>query len=168
MKSLIVAIIFCFSLNSCVVLFSKSHYPVTFESTPSNRPFTVTNRKGEMVYKGTTPAKIPLKSSSAFFEREIYSVTFTAANGETVTLPITFHIDGWYIAEVFGGPYTILFWLVLDPLTGSMYTIDNAHINADLQYLESSNNGRQFRIMELQDYKGDPKDLRLIESPSND
>ena len=63
-------------LNSCASIVSKSNYPISINSTPSDAKISITNKKGIEIYKGTTPANLKLKSGAGFFSKASYQVKF--------------------------------------------------------------------------------------------
>ncbi|MGB0176384.1 MAG: hypothetical protein ACPF9D_04405 [Owenweeksia sp.] len=152
--------------SSCATIFSKSAYPVNITSNPQGANFTITDRDGAEVVKGKTPQIVTLNSSAGYFKKENYTVTYTKSNGEEVKLPITFHVDGWYIAGNFfiGG---LLGYLLIDPLTGAMYTADQKIVSANLGSDDTSSNAGNsadptLRVMNISDYTGDKAALIRI------
>jgi hypothetical protein len=63
-------------LSGCASIVSHSSWPVAFKSTPDQADFTITNKKGEKVHAGTTPATVTLTSGAGYFGGETYNVTF--------------------------------------------------------------------------------------------
>ncbi|MGE4415546.1 MAG: hypothetical protein AB7D08_09530, partial [Bacteroidales bacterium] len=49
-------------LSSCASILSKSSYPLTINSNPSNAKVSITDRKGMEIYLGNTPAVVKLKA----------------------------------------------------------------------------------------------------------
>ncbi|HCQ17396.1 MAG TPA: hypothetical protein DIU20_14100 [Cryomorphaceae bacterium] len=152
--------------SSCATVFSKSAYPVNITSNPQGANFNITNRAGVEIVKGKTPQIVTLLSSAGYFKKENYVVTYTKTNGEEVKLPITFHVDGWYVIGNFfiGG---LLGYLVLDPLTGAMFTIDQKVISANLgpdeySFNKPASGEPELRVMNLSDYTGDKAALIRI------
>jgi len=118
----------CFlTLTSCASIVSKTYYPISINSTPTNSKITVVDRKGIITYKGNTPASISLKAGSGYFTRAEYQVTFEMDGYDTRIIPIQFEVDGWYVGNiVFGG---LIGFLIVDPLTGAMYKLNTEYIN---------------------------------------
>lgn len=116
--------------SSCASIVSRSKYPVTFTSTPSNTKISIVNKSGLSIYSGETPTTVILKSGSGFFQSERYMVTFSKPGYEDVKIPITCSLDGWYFGNIFFGG--VIGMLIVDPLTGAMYKLDNTLVYADL------------------------------------
>ena len=116
------------------------------------------------VRSGVTPTVVTLRSSSSYMKREEYTVVFNRNDGSEVKIPITFHVDGWYIAGnfVIGG---LIGWLLIDPITGAMYTIDQKMIHANLSAGTASNSTTPtLQLMSIDEYTGDPSDLKQIKT----
>ncbi len=84
-------------------------------------------------------------------------------NGEEVIRPITFHADGWYSAGnfIFGG---LPGYLLVNPLTGAMFTIEHKRIAAKPGQGTASNDTEsgELKVMLLSDYTGNKEDLLRI------
>lgn len=123
-------VVFFLFLTSCASIVSKSSYPISINSTPSEAKIVVTDKKGVEVFRGQTPATLNLKSGSGFFSKAHYQVEFTKNGYETKTVPINFKLDGWYFGNiVFGG---VIGLLIIDPATGAMYKLDTEFLNETL------------------------------------
>ena len=78
------------SISSCATIFGKSKYPVTVNSTPNAANIIITNKKGDTIFKGTTPAVVTLKSSSGYFQKASYIIKFSAPGYSEKIYPIDF------------------------------------------------------------------------------
>ncbi len=117
--------------TNCASIVSKSSYPLSISSEPSESKITITNKKNIEIFSGNTPANIKLRSSNGFFSKAEYSIKFEKNGYKTKTVPITFKLDGWYFGNLaFGG---IIGFLIVDPATGAMYKIDEKHMNIALE-----------------------------------
>ena len=127
-------------LAGCASIVSKSDYSVSISSQPAGAEISINNRAGESVFAGKTPATINLKASAGFFKGENYTVTFKKEGCLAHTAQIERGVDGWYIAGnlVFGG---LIGWLIVDPATGSMWTLENLHVELNLSETSSVKNG---------------------------
>jgi hypothetical protein len=117
-------------LTSCASIVSKSSYPISIKSTPSEAKITITDKKGVEVFSGNTPATLKLNSGAGFFTKARYQVTFEKDGYQSRTVPVDFKIDGWYFGNlVFGG---VIGLLIIDPATGAMYKLDTEFLNETL------------------------------------
>ena len=124
-------------LSSCASIVSHSKWPVAISSSPNGASVTVTNRRGESVYTGTTPAVVILKSGSSFFKREIYKLDFNMPGYGTKTTTLEADVNGWYFGNlVFGGAIGML---IVDPASGAMYRIAQKDVQVSLSKTEAMN-----------------------------
>ncbi len=134
--------------TGCASIFSKSNYPISINSSPSEAKIVVTDRDGIEIYSGNTPATIKLKSSSGFFKRARYQVVFSKSGYDTKTVPIYFKTDGWYWGNILIGG--ILGMVIIDPATGAMYKLETEFLNETLT-LSMASVEEQFKIYEIKD-----------------
>ncbi|WP_431158665.1 PEGA domain-containing protein [Winogradskyella poriferorum] len=116
--------------TSCASIVSKSNYPITINSSPSDAKITITDKNGKEVYKGNTPAELKLKAGSGFFSKASYQVKFEKMGYDTKLVPIEFKLDGWYFGNILIGGLIGL--LIVDPATGAMYKLDKEYISETL------------------------------------
>lgn len=120
----------------CASIVSQSSYPVTFNSTPAGAQVEVVNKKGVTVFSGTTPATASLPSGSAYFSKESYTAKVQKDGYDPKQEMITTSINPWFWGNLlFGG---IIGALIVDPLTGAMYEIDQQSYTTNLELSESA------------------------------
>lgn len=136
-NSFILVVLTLALLVGCASIISKSNYPVTISSEPKGTDITIVNRSGEGVFSGATPTTVTLKAGAGFFRGEDYTVTFKKKGYATHTAQIQRGVDGWYIFGnfVLGG---LIGWLIVDPATGAMWTLENLHSDLKPQPQTSS------------------------------
>lgn len=116
--------------TSCASIVSKSSYPISINSAPSEAQIVIKDKKGIEIFSGQTPATLKLKSGSGFFGKARYQVTFNKSGYQTKTVPVEFKLNGWYFGNLlFGG---VLGMLIIDPATGAMYKIETEFLNETL------------------------------------
>lgn len=150
-----IGIVFCFMfLAGCASIVSESEYPVSISSQPEGAEISIKNRSGKQIYSGKTPTSITLKAGAGFFKGEKYTVSFKKDGYAPHTAQVERGVDGWYIAGnfVFGG---LIGWLIVDPATGAMWTLENLHV--DLNSTEKSSTKNKVQILTLDNV---PKNLR--------
>ncbi|MTI21401.1 hypothetical protein E1176_10255 [Fulvivirga sp. RKSG066] len=141
----ILVLVFLFSSN-CASIVSKTTYPVNFASQPSEVDIKITDRKGNLVFSGHTPALVQLKSGAGFFTKAIYNVTYSKEGYKDISFPVEADIDGWYFGNiVFGG---LIGLLIVDPASGAMYKISNPFYNMALQQDDTS---AQLNVYSIED-----------------
>lgn len=126
--SLIVTFLTFIFIVGCASIVSKSQYPVSITSQPEGSDIRIVNSNGDTVFTAKTPTTITLKADAGYFKGEDYTVIFKKENYTPQTAIIKRGVDGWYILGNFfiGG---LIGWLIVDPATGAMWTLDNLHVD---------------------------------------
>ena len=124
-------------LSGCasIVSGSKPNF-VSLTSSPTGASFTINNQQGRVIHTGTTPAYLPLKASDGFFDRADYTITMSKKGYAEKTTMLSASLDGWYLGGnllLFGAG--LLGWLIIDPATGAMWTLENETVTVSLQPL---------------------------------
>lgn len=81
----------------------------------------IENRAGKVIFEGTTPTVVKLKSAAGYMKKEEYTITFAKEGFVQKTIQITAELDGWYIGNIFLGGIPGM--LIIDPLSGAMFKI---------------------------------------------
>lgn len=111
-------------LCSCATIMRDNNQSVPIKSNLEKVNIKIINKKGEIIFEGQTPTTLNLKTSAnGYFNPEKYTITASKEGYKTETTVIDWHVSGWYYAGniVFGG---LLGYLIIDPLTGDMYYLD--------------------------------------------
>lgn len=119
-----------FLFSSCASIVSKSTYPLSINSSPSNAKISITDKKGKEIYLGNTPANVKLKAGAGFFSKAEYQVKFSSPGYDDKIVPVTFKLDGWYFGNLLLGG--VLGMLIIDPATGAMWKIETDFLNETL------------------------------------
>jgi hypothetical protein len=133
--------------TSCASVFSYGTNAITFSSTPSGANVRVVNLAGKTVYSGTTPTDTRLKVSAGYMKPELYMVTFEKEGMAPQTLPLQCTLNGWYFGNILIGG--LIGMLIIDPLTGAMYKLDDVALHADLSADMASVSERELRILDI-------------------
>ncbi len=115
-------------VGGCATIVSKSKYPVKIRSNPEGAQITVTNAHGFPVYRGKTPATVPLDAGDGYFIGADYLVEFKLDGYEPFVTKIKRGIDAWYAAGNLIS-FGMLGWLIVDPSTGAMWTLKDVYVN---------------------------------------
>ncbi len=136
LKMTAVMLVSVFMFSSCASIVSKSTYPLSINSSPSNATVSITDIKGNEIYLGNTPATVTLKASAGFFSKAEYQVKFSHPGYNDKIVPVIFTLDGWYFGNIlFGG---LIGMLIVDPATGAMWKIETEFLNETLSNSTSS------------------------------
>src|SRR5687768_12623825 len=101
----------------------KNSYTIKVQSTPSEASVKVRNTKNAIVFQGQTPTTVTLRSSAGYFQKAKYTFDFTKPGYKPASVVMQADLNRWYFGNVlFGG---LMGSLIIDPLTGAMYTFDN-------------------------------------------
>jgi uncharacterized protein YgiM (DUF1202 family) len=121
-----------FILAGCASIVSKSNWPMAIRSTPDQADISIMDTKdGTEIFKGKTPAVVTLSSKGGYFKGKSYTTQISKEGFNTQIRPITSDVNGWYFGNIlFGG---LIGMLIVDPLTGAMWTLDPQTINAKLE-----------------------------------
>lgn len=140
----------------CASIVSKSNWPVSFTSTPSEAGITVKDEKGSEVFKGKTPTIVTLPSSTGYFSGARYTVLFEKENYDPLTIVMERELNGWYIGNIlFGG---LIGMLIVDPATGAMWKLpENLHGNLPGKKTSLILGDQEFLVVFLEDV---PEELR--------
>ncbi len=133
-------------ITACATIFSKSNYPVKITSSPEGADIKITNGKGVVIATGRTPTTINLDAGAGFFEGQNYTVTLIKNGYTEHKMQISRGVDAWYIVGNFFIPINwIVGYLIVDPITGAMWTLDDAH--AELNVASGSGQRESVRIL---------------------
>ena len=119
-------------LLACATVMKGGDQKVAFQTSPTGAKLSVFNAEGTLVAEGTTPITIPLKKGASYFQAAKYRVVFEAPGKLKKEVWITGSIQsGWYIAGnlLVGG---LVGWLIIDPLSGAMWTLNPETVNSRL------------------------------------
>jgi hypothetical protein len=125
-------------LSSCATIVSKTSYPVYIRTSPAGAKISITDKRGNEVYKGTSPSTVTLKTGAGFFSKAEYKVKLSSAGFSEKIVPINYKINGWYFGNLLiGGAIGML---IIDPATGAMWKIQDPVIDEILDKVTASAN----------------------------
>jgi hypothetical protein len=153
-KSLLVgSVLIAILLSGCASIVGKAGAEVlSLKSTPDQASIIIEDETGTKVFEGKTPTNVPLEKKKGFFSGKSYSVKISKPGFADRIVNVGTNVNGWYIGGnlIFGG---LIGWLIVDPATGAMWTLNTNDINVTLEPSKqsiNSNDGSQ-RIMLLSD-----------------
>lgn len=134
MRLTLSAVVAAIALSTgCSSIVSKADYPVNIQSIPENANFTITNKAGNQIHKGTTPETVNLKAGEGYFSSEEYTISVTKLGFKTQDYVLKTSIDGWYFGNLLIGG--LIGMLIVDPITGAMYSLPEKatiQLNSDI------------------------------------
>ncbi len=143
MKNILLISILAVSVpfTGCASIISGSSQTVSFKSVPESAQISITNRNGEKVHIGQTPATVTLKKGAGYFKPESYQVVFSKEGYQTQTVNVKGTVSGWYVANIlFGG---LIGLLIVDPATGAMYSLSPSDVKTVLDMNDINTNSKE-------------------------
>ena len=119
--------------TGCASIMKGTDQKVSFNSEPSEAKVVITDlREGKEILVGSTPFTASLKRGAGYFKKAKYNVTFEKPGYQTEAIVLEGTPGGWYIGGnlLFGGG---MGWLIVDPATGAMWTLEPADMNVTLK-----------------------------------
>ena len=115
----------------CATIVRDSSQNIPIRSNVEGVDIKIVNQHGITVYQSRTPTMVNLKTSTpGYFSPAKYTLYASKPGYQTYITPIDWHISAWYIVGNFGFG-GLIGWLIVDPLTGKMYYLDE-EINVNL------------------------------------
>src|SRR5690606_5243842 len=106
--------------NCSYVINGKLHHVHVQDTTGFSNSIHVTNRNGELCYKGTIPVHLSLSKKSGYMKREKYHIIFLADDMQPLSMDsICFIRSKSYCANLYFFNYPG--FLVIDPCTGTIW-----------------------------------------------
>ncbi|MDB6124832.1 MAG: hypothetical protein JWQ71_3825 [Pedosphaera sp.] len=136
---------------------------VHINSEPAGAKVSVFDREDKPVYTQTTPASLSLQRSHGYFAGERYKVVFEAPGYYPATRYIDSQINGWYLGNIFFGG--VIGLLVVDPMTGAMYTLSPNELNCNLVPSTVAMSPEELKAAELK--ANPPKALKSTQVQNN-
>jgi hypothetical protein len=132
MKSIITIIGSCCLLTlftGCASMICGPQQSVSINTRPNHSEVMIYDSRGEIIYKNTTPCVAKLdRRSPDYLESASYVILVKREGYAPVQIPLSGSVNRAYLANIlFGG-----LGLIIDPLTGSMWTLSPSNIDPKL------------------------------------
>lgn len=152
LKTSIVSLLLLVLLGGCATIIGKSG-PETLgvRSTPEQAVVVITDEIGTKIFEGKTPITVSLQKKKGYFSGKKYTVKISKPGYTDQTITVNTRLSGWYIGGnlVLGG---LIGWLIVDPATGAMWTLDTQELNVTLEASkQSKEETSQMGVMLLDD-----------------
>jgi len=136
---------------SCATIVGRSRPEnLDIRSTPEQATVIILDEDGTKIFEGKTPTIVSLQKRKGFFRGKKYQVKIGKEGYTEQTWTVNTRVNGWYIAGnlFFGG---LLGWIIVDPATGAMWTLDTRVLDVALNPSQqiNQNDFYQFGIMLL-------------------
>ncbi len=148
----LMVILIVMSLGCATIIGKGSPEALNIISTPEQATVTVTDEGGLKLFESKTPTTVPVEKKKGYFSGKTYTVKISLPGYADKIIIVDTKPNGWYIAGnlVFGG---LIGWIIVDPLTGAMWTLNTDKINVTLEASKTGMtiDGRERAIVLLQD-----------------
>jgi hypothetical protein len=117
---------------SCATIMGKGgSESLNVRSTPDQASVVIFDESGVKIFEGKTPTSLPLEKKKGYFSGKKYTVKITKEGYVDHTIIVDTKVNGWYIGGniLLGG---LIGWLIVDPITGAMWSLDTNEINTTL------------------------------------
>lgn len=132
--------------TGCASIVNGGKKKVTFNTEPSGAQMKLTNATGQTVAEGNTPLTVQLRRGQKYFKGEVFQLAICKAGYQDVTKELHATLNGWYFGNFgFGG---LLGLLVVDPLTGAMWTLPK-EVNVSLVPMQAAQDPNALPIVGL-------------------
>jgi hypothetical protein len=117
---------------SCATIVGKGGpETLNIRSAPDQAAIIINDETGAKIFEGKTPTNVSLEKKKGYFSGKKYTVKISKEGYAVQTITVDTTPNGWYIGGniLLGG---LIGWLIVDPATGAMWTLDTKEINATL------------------------------------
>ncbi|NCO68315.1 MAG: PEGA domain-containing protein [Nitrospirae bacterium] len=106
-------------------------------SNPEQAIVVITDEGGTKIFEGKTPTTVYLEKKKGYFRGKKYNVKIGKPGYAEQTVTVDTKLNGWYLGGnlIFGG---LIGWLIVDPATGAMWTLDTNELNVTLEASKGS------------------------------
>ena len=136
-------------VSNCATILSDKNYSVSFSSVPKGADIEIIDGRGNTIFTGTTPVTLNLAAGQSYFKKASYRIRFSKVGYDDMIVPLNASIDGWYFGNLaIGG---ILGLLIIDPITGAMFKLDQEFVNVALNQSTSSIDPNSLQVYQIED-----------------
>ena len=144
-------------LTGCASIVSRSSADIAVRSIPASATVTITSGSGQDVYVGKTPAIATVPTGDGFFVAARYTVRVSLEGYDDQLFTIGSRLNAWYFGNLLLGG--LIGMVIVDPLTGAMWTLSPTSVNASLNKKTSALDQGQ-RSIEVVLLQSVPQELR--------
>lgn len=118
------------TLTGCATIMDGGPKTVTVKSDPTDAHVRVFDKKGMEVTTQRTPAILSLERGGIYSTAK-YRLVIEKEGYQPTEVTVRSTLNGWYLGNlIFGGPLGLL---IIDPLTGAMWTLTPTDVSFVLQ-----------------------------------
>ncbi|NCO68699.1 MAG: hypothetical protein COY75_06945 [Nitrospirae bacterium CG_4_10_14_0_8_um_filter_41_23] len=151
-------IIFALAVGYASIIGKSGPETLNIRSAPEQASIVIIDEGASKIFEGKTPTTVSLEKKKGYFRGKKYTVKISKPGYAEQTITVDTRLNGWYLGGnlIFGG---LIGWLIVDPVTGAMWTLDTNELNVTLEASKQSKgtDSYQFGIVLLDDV---PQSLR--------
>lgn len=149
-----------FLLAGCATMFAGTSQKFDIKSDPHGANIEIRDESQEVVFTGTTPDTVKLKKKQGYFVAKEYEVKIEKPGFKPLTITLRPSAGGWYIV---GNAFSwgIFGWLIVDPLTGAMWTYRPKEIDKALEHQVSELDEDTISVVLLEDVPAEMRDAMV-------
>jgi hypothetical protein len=132
MSKVMVSLLALTILISCATIMGSRVETLNVRSAPDQASVAIIDEAGTKIFEGKTPTTLPLEKKRGYFGGKTYTVKISKEGYAEQTVIVDTSLSAWYWGGnlIFGG---LIGYLIVDPATGAMWTLDTNDINVTLQ-----------------------------------
>lgn len=111
-------------LSSCATLTRGKPVPLAITSNPTGAKVVVSNPAGKVLHEGQTPTSVILPASAGPYKAASYNLAFSKKGYAPKTMVLKAGVNPWYAGNI-PAPGGSVGLLIIDPLTGAMWKLDD-------------------------------------------
>ena len=133
-KKIFLMMFFLFGLTGCASIVGKTNESVLISTNVPDAKITITDKNQMPVWGAKSPTAVNLKKKAGYFSGQTYTIMAHKDGYRPAMMILDTELSGWYWGNIiFGG---LIGMLLVDPLTGSMWTFENNSVYLNLDPLE--------------------------------
>jgi len=145
--------------SGCASIVAGGHRDINIKSDPTDAAVTIQDRESkQIVHKGKTPLIVPLSTRGGYFKSRQYDVTLSKEGYAAKTVNIDSFLSGWYAGNIIIWPMAVIGGLIVDPLTGAMWSLTPKNIDA---ILETGEQPKERQILEQKEREAEEEEARV-------
>ena len=145
--------------SGCASIVAGGHRDINIKSSPTDAAVFIQDRESkQIVHKGKTPLIVPLSTRGGYFKSRQYDVTLSKEGYAAKTVNIDSFLSGWYAGNIIIWPMAVIGGLIVDPLTGAMWSLTPKNIDA---ILETGEQPKERQILEQKEREAEEEEARV-------
>lgn len=142
----IVSLITLALVVGCATIIGKSGpESLNIRSAPAEANIVIVDEGGTKIFEGKTPTIVSLEKKKGYFRGKKYTVKISKSGYAEQNITVDTKLNGWYLGGnlIFGG---LIGWIIVDPATGAMWTLDTNELNVTLEASKKSKGTDSFQF----------------------